>query len=313
MSSSYPPESSPIPSRESAPPPRRRWPIGRWLLTLLVIAAVYVGFTLLNSTSHAQFQWAAALEALDEGNIVEAQKHADQALKLDPEDSDLQLRAAEFFYRIDQPEVASKHLKRALELSGDNPTVLNTASFLFARMGKHDQSLPLSDKLVDLSETKRTIHPHMALNQRAYAIALAAADGQASDEQIQQGLEDINKALEVFVHDDAVIDQRIANYLDTRGYLELYAGSPQRGLKDINKAIAVYELLREEIAKEVKDANLDKVPEAAIAFDQELKHVLAVLFAHRAAILEELNEADAADADHIRASEFGLNRKKGIW
>ncbi|RCS41531.1 hypothetical protein DTL42_23580 [Bremerella cremea] len=314
MSSSNSPESQPLPPRESPPPARRSRPIGRWLLTIFVLLVVYLGFTFLNTKSRAQWKWAEALQALEQGQITEAQQFADQALELAPDDPAMQLYAAELSYRIDAPENANEHLKRALELAGESPYVLNTSSFLLARMGRHDQSLPLADKVVELAETKHTIHRHTALNQRAYAIALAAEDGQASPEQIKQGLIDINEALAIFVHDDMVIDQRIANYLDTRGYLELFAGAPKQGLEDINKAIAVYELLRQKLlAQTKKDEKLDQLPETVVAEDKELKNVLAVLYSHRAAIYEKLNQPEAAAADRARAKDFGLNRKKGIW
>lgn len=313
MNSSNSPENASVPSRLTPPSPRPRWPIGRWLLTLLVVAAIYGGFVLLAPKSRAQFKWAAAIEALEAGKITEAKQFANEALAIDSEDAPLQMFAAELFYRVDDPEKANEHLQQAVDLAGDNPYVLNTASFLLARLGEHEKSLELANKVVELAETQRTIHMHRALNQRAYAIALAAADGQASPEQIKQGLVDINQALSVFVHEDTVIDNQIANYLDTRGYLELFAGSPKHGLEDLNKAIAVYELFRQELLSQTKNENPDKVSVTAAAADKELQSVLAVLYAHRAAILEKLNQPEAAKEDLARAKEFGLNRKKGIW
>lgn len=313
MSSSNPPESSYVPSHQTPPSPRPRWPIGRWLLTLFVVAAIYVGFIFLTPKSRAQFKWAAAVNALEEGKITEAKQLANEALAIVSDDAPLQMFAAELFYRVDEPEKANEHLEQVVELAGDNPYVLNKASFLFARLGEHEKSLALADKVVELAETKRTIHMHRALNQRAYAIALAAADGQASPEQIKQGLIDINQALSVFVHEDTVIDNQIANYLDTRGYLELFAGAPKQGLEDLNKAIAVYELVRRELLSQAKVETPDKVPVAAVAADKEFQSVLAVLYAHRAAIYEKLNQPEAAEEDLTRAKEFGLNRKKGVW
>ncbi|PQO28124.1 hypothetical protein [Blastopirellula marina] len=312
MSSSNPPESSVAPS-QTPPGPRPRWPIGRWLLTLFVVAAIYVGFIFLTPKSRAQFKWAAAVNALEAGKVTEAKQLANEALAIFGDDASLQRFSAELFYRVDEPEKANEHLEQAIELADDNPYILNSASFLFARLGEHEKSLALADKIVELAETQRTIHMHRALNQRAYAIALAAADGQATPEQIKQGLIDINQALSVFVHEDTVIDDQIANYLDTRGYLELFAGAPQQGLEDLNKAIAVYELVRRELLSQAKEQDPEKVPVAAAAADKEFQGVLAVLYSHRAAIYEKLKQTEAAEEDLARAKELGLSRKKGIW
>ncbi|PQO46036.1 tetratricopeptide repeat protein [Blastopirellula marina] len=300
-------------SQTSPRPKRGRWPIGRWLLTSVILLAVYVGITMLSNTSRAQWKWAEALQALDAGEIEQAKQYAQEALEIAPEDPLLRLYAGELYYRLDEPEKAHQQIDQAIALDENNAYVLTTGSFLLARLGDHEKSLALSDKLVELAQSKRAIHPHQAENHRAYAIALAADDGEASQQRIQQGLTDIEAALAVFENNHAPIGKQVASYIDTRGYLKLFAGEPEEALADLNTAIAIYEKDYDQLLSKLSPEQIENKPLHVLAYEDELRDVLAVLYWHRSQVYEKLNLPEEAEHDWLMAKKFGLSRTKGIW
>lgn len=268
---------------------------------------------MLSDTSRAQWKWAEALQALNAGETEQAKQYAQQALEIAPDDAQLRLFAGELYYRLDEPEEARKQVDQALSLDEDSAYVLTTSSFLLARLGDHEKSLELSDKLMELAESKKVIHPHQAKNHRAYAIALAADDGEASEERIQQGLSDIESALAVFDNNHAGIDGQIASYIDTRGYLKLFSGEPKQALEDMNVSIAIYEKAYDQLLAELSPEEIKNKPAQVVAIEDELKQVLAVLYWHRSEVYEKLNLPEKAEKDWLMAKKYGLSRKKGIW
>lgn len=300
--------SSPNPSGPPTAEPRppsvgRRW--GRIFLTFSVLFGLYLAFSLLNSHSLAQWKWAAALDALESGRVDEAQKLADEALEWAPEDPEFRLHYAEMLFRLDQPQEARVQIDKAIELGRDDPALFSNLAFLLARMGQHDGSLLLADQVVEMAEKERTIHLHQALNQRAYMIALAAADEEAPKATIQKGLRDIERAIELYGEEPS--------YIDTRGYLKLFAGNHQGALDDLDAAIEAYELLRDRLLSATGAESVDRLSADATAQDKMYRGVLAVLYAHRAAVYAQMGKDDLAEKDQTRAKSFGLDRQKGIW
>ena len=275
--------------------------------------AVYLAVTMLSTTSRAQWKWAQALQAFDAGETEQAKQYAQEALEIAPEDPQLRMYAGELYYRLDEPDEARQQIDQAIALDEESAYVLTTASFLLARLGDHEKSLELSDKVVELAESQRSIHPHQAGNHRAYAIALAADDGEASEQRIEQGLSDIEAALAVFGNNHAPMGRQVASYIDTRGYLKLFAGEPKQALEDLNMAIAIYEKDHDKLLSALSPEETKNKPLHVLAYEDELKEVLAVLYWHRSQVLEELKLPEEAENDRLMAEKFGLSRTKGIW
>jgi len=286
-------------------PPTRRRPIGRILFTLAIMVGVYACVSLLNQHSIAQWKWAAALDALDQDDIVEAKRLADEAISWSPEDAQLRLYYAEMLFRSDEKQACLQKADEAIERAAEDADTLSRVGYLFARMGEHQRSMELADQVTEIAESKQTMQLHRAWNHRAYSIALAAADDQASEQRIQQGLKDINQAIELFGEEPS--------YIDTRGYLRLFANDIDGAQADLDQAIAEYEKQREDILGSMGPESVENPEGPALAIDKQFRQVLAVLYAHRAAIYQQQGKKDLAEKDQLRADLMGLSREKGVW
>ncbi|QDU74244.1 Tetratricopeptide repeat protein [Bremerella volcania] len=295
---------APSPSPSQVPPPRRP-PLVPVLIAVGLLSAIYVGYSFFNPKSMAQWKWAAAVDALEKDNLDEAKKLAEQATAWDPKNAELRLHIAEMHYREDETTEARIQIEEAIALGKNDPQVITQAGFLLSRMGQHDGALMLADRLVDIAEKEKTIHMHQALNQRAYAIAMAAADEAATPEQIAKGKKDIDLAIEYYGDD--------ASYVDTRGYLKVFDGDLEGAVKDFDAAIEFYETTRTDLLAELTPEQIDNMPSGVTFVDNQLKQILAVLYSHRAIAHEKLGNEEEAKQDNDLAESYGLDRKRGIW
>ncbi|MEW4566200.1 tetratricopeptide repeat protein [Bremerella sp. JC770] len=308
MSESNSTESHPRPApsaRPSATPSTGRPPLVPVLIAVAILSAVYVGYILFNPQSMAQWKWAAAVDALEKDDIEQAKKLAAEAIEWDPENAELRLHIAEMHYRQDEATDARIQLEEAIALGKNDPRIVTQAGFLLSRMGQHDGALMLSDRLVDIAENEKTIHLHEALNRRAYSIAMAAADEAATKEQIDQGMKDIDLAIEYYGDD--------ASYVDTRGYLKVFQGDLKGAVKDLDAAIKFYEDTRTGLLAELTPEQVENMPSGVTFVDNQLKQVLAVLYSHRATAYEKLGNEEEAQKDTELAQTYGLDRQRGIW
>lgn len=295
---------APSPSPSQVPPPGRP-PFVPVLIAVMVLSAVYVGYSFFTPQSIAQWKWAAAVDALENDNIDQAKQLAEEALEWDPENAELRLHIAEMHYRQDETTEARMQIEEAIALGKDNPLVLTQAGFLLSRMGQHDGAMMLADRLVDIAEKEQTIHLHEALNRRAYSIAMAAADEAATAEQIANGMKDIDLAIEYYGDD--------ASYVDTRGYLKVFDGDLEGAVKDLDAAIKFYENTRTELLAQLTPEQIENMPSGVSFVDNQLKQVLAVLYSHRATAYEKLGNEDEAKQDTDLAEAYGLDRQRGVW
>lgn len=308
MSESNPTETpsqpAPSPCPSQVPPPGRP-PFVGVMLAVFVLSVVYVGYSFFNPQSMAQWKWASAVDAMEKDDFEQAKQLADEALAWDPKNAELRLHIAEMYYRRDETTEARKQIEEAIALGKNDPAVITRAGFLLSRMGQHDGALLLSDRLVDIAEKEKTIHLHQALNQRAYAIAMAAGDEAATPEQIAQGMKDIDLAIEYYGDD--------ASYVDTRGYLKVFAGDLKGAVQDLDSAIKFYENGRSELLAKLSPEEVENMPSGVVFVDDQLKEVLSVLYSHRALAHEKLGNEKEAKQDHDLAETYGLDRKRGIW
>lgn len=287
------------------PSPSGRPPLIPVLIAVALLSVIYVGYSFFNPKSMAQWKWAAAVDALEKDNVDEAKKLAAEALEWDPVNAELRLHIAEMHYRQDETTDARIQIEEAIALGKNNPLVITQAGFLLSRMGQHDGAMMLADRLVDIAEKEKTIHLHEALNRRAYSIAMAAADEAATEEQIAQGMKDIDLAIEYYGDD--------ASYVDTRGYLKVFDGDLEGAVEDLDAAIKYYEETRTELLAQLTPEEIENMPSGVAFIDNQLKQILAVLYSHRAIAHEKLGNDKEAKEDTELASSYGLDRKRGIW
>lgn len=299
-----PSQPAPSPSPSQVPPPGRP-PFVGVLIAVVVLSVIYVGYSFFNPQSIAQWKWAAAVDAMEKDDFDQAKKLSEEALAWDPENAELRLHIAEMHYRQDETTEARKQIEEAIALGKNDPAVITQAGFLLSRMGQHDGAMLLTDRLVGIAEKEKTIHLHQALNQRAYSIAMAAADEAATPEQIAQGMKDVDLAIEYYGDD--------ASYVDTRGYLKVFAGDLKGAVKDLDAAIKFYENARSELLAKLKPEEVENMPSGVAFIDNQLKQVLSVLYSHRALAHEKLGNEKEAKQDAELAEAYGLDRKRGIW
>jgi tetratricopeptide (TPR) repeat protein len=126
------------------------------------------------------------------------------------------------------------------------------------------------------------------LNQRAYIRALANAEAK-DKEELQAGLADVNRALEMA--------PKHAAFVDTRGYLLHLLGDQHKALREMDRAI--------ELTFEVQQRSYHRDP-------QRFREDLAVMHFHRGLVYEALGHHDQASEDFQRAEKLGYNPDAGI-
>lgn len=301
-----PPPTSPAPPAGPSPKPSNGYPPGVTVIfAVFVLCLAFLSYTAFSPESIAKTKWAKAVDALEADQPDVARQYAKEALEWDPEDPELRLHIAEMHYRLDEETEARIQIEEALALGKDDPAVVTQAGFLLSRMGQHDGAIMLADRLVDIAENQKTIHLHEALNSRAYAIAMAAAEDAATKEQIEKGMKDIDLAIEYYGEN--------ASYIDTRGYLKVFNGDLEGAIKDLDSAIEFYEDARTDLLAELTPEQVENMPSSVSFVDDQLKRILAVLYSHRATAHEKLGHEKEAKQDNKMAEEYGLNRKRGIW
>ncbi len=308
MSESNSTENQPAPNpspRSSEAPSSGRPPLVPVLIGVLLLAAIYVGYSFFNPQSMAQWKWAAAVDALENDDIDAAKRLAEEAIAWDPENAELRLHIAEMHYRQDEETEARIQIEEAIAMGKDDPQVITQAGFLLSRMGQHDGAMMLADRLVDIAEKEKTVHLHEALNRRAYSIAMAAADEKANQEQIAKGMKDIDLAIEYYGDD--------ASYVDTRGFLKVFDGDLEGAVKDLDSAIKFYEDTRTQLMAQLTPEQIENMPSNIAFVDNQLKQILAVLYSHRATAHQKLGQEEEAKQDNELAEKYGLDRKRGIW
>jgi tetratricopeptide (TPR) repeat protein len=127
------------------------------------------------------------------------------------------------------------------------------------------------------------------LNQRAYIRALANAE-KKDKQELQAGLEDIERALSM-APDKAA-------FIDTRGYLLHLLDQNKDALQEMDRAILLTKAVEQRVYR-VEDG-------------QRLREDLAVMHYHRGLIYDALGQKQEASDDFQLAEEYGYNPDAGV-
>ncbi len=160
------------------------------------------------------------------------------------------------------------------------------------RLERHQEAIEDATMGVDLAGP----FDATALNSRAYIRALA-------NRELEEGLVDIEKALQ--------LQENNAAFLDTRAYLLYQLGRYQPALDDMNRAISEAEARQ---ADNTKLFALRHVPQRKFALFLRLNDEnMAVMYHHRGEIHGKLGNSEKAQADLRRGDELGYNPAKGVY
>jgi tetratricopeptide (TPR) repeat protein len=221
----------------------------------------------------ARWHQAAGYERLLQGDLEGALAGIDRAVRWDPRSANLIMQRASWKMRTGSADTALADCDLALELARGE----------FDSRGTEASRLLLA----------------LALNQRAYAYALA-------DSNLEEALEQVEQAIK-FLGDDY-------NLLDTRGYLHLKLGHLVKAQRDLERAVEraenSYKLARLNLRRRAREM-VDTRPIAES--ERSLNEGLAVLTHHRGELYQQLGREEEAMRDLQRAKRIGYNPQQGVW
>ncbi len=169
--------------------------------------------------------------------------------------------------------------------------------------GRFGESLADLKHVVGLMEKQDEI-PHQqrarVLNDLAYARALA-------NTEIEEGLKDVNAAIQ-WTSPDAAL-------LDTRGFLYYRAGDYQAALKDLNRAVREAESTAKRLAYLTKKRRMQSLldPRQLKRNEKLINRNLAVMRRHRSLVWAKLGLMREAAADRLRVRELGFESNEQLY
>jgi tetratricopeptide (TPR) repeat protein len=312
-----PAPSAPVSDRSKPPdrrPPRLRYVFGIPLLLIL-------GGIAITQAPREVGRWklAAALDLRAEGKKDAAYAQLEEAMRWFPENPLLLLQRADWKLEDGDKEEALADAEKMLAKAGNSYTWLLVHSHFLQTAGEFERAVE-DWKRID-RESRRTGTPDRvrALNGLAYARALANIE-------IEEGLENVNEALERDARENPDDQLGKAALLDTRAYLLYLKGGSSSltiALKDMNEAVesmrqmavGVQTLpktgkskmdrlrLLQSYPKSWREATLNAESDPVTKFESA-RRTVAVMHYHRALIFEALGRKDGAEVDREAARKL---------
>jgi tetratricopeptide (TPR) repeat protein len=286
---SFPPQSQspqqPSFSQPRGPEPGRRrvWGVA-WLFLLAALGGTAITQAPLE-IGRWHLAWAMKHRAAGEKDA--AYRELAAAIEKFPRSPELLLQRAEWKLRDGEREGALADCDRAVEIAGDSPGAFLLRGQLLFKAGEFAKAVDDFKKIEQFSRRSGRPPRQEALNQLAYAQALAKIE-------LDDALENANRALD--------LKPRDAHILDTRGYVRYARGELDDALSDLNEAV------------EGIDAQLEKVQPISSRDNPPLKEqssslreiqseqsllteASAVIHYHRALVLAALDRKEEAEKD----------------
>jgi len=279
-------------------PAGTRWAVAV-ALSLVVVPLVWIGVP----REVARWYLAAALEAERREDEAATIQHLDRALSWDPQLPDAYTQRALERLRAGDLVAALADSTQAANLEGPRGVSgLSARSLVHQRAGDHDAALADIEAIVGILSDYPEQIP-VALNQRAYARALAGRD-------LELGIQDIQKAIELTGADQPSASLSVrAAFLDTRGFLYQLAGRTAEAIVDLDQAVDA-----EEKRWAAAQRELAKMPGGLAPRDErDHRETLAVLCHHRALAYQAAGRTDEATREFERARQLGYDPSKGVW
>jgi tetratricopeptide (TPR) repeat protein len=212
----------------------------------------------------------------------------------------------------DDAEQAILWSERGLAFDEQNVTLRALLANWKTADGTADDAVADADLALEISRASylRDANPDTtsnlvdALNQSAYLRAIA-------DQELVVAREYIDEAFELLSDVD---DWRLANFLDTRGYIRYLLGELDEAEADLDLATHLVESgtelylagLRRQSQMTIDQRPIEQLRRGA-------DHSRAVIYHHRGLVRAALGNTHEADADFHKARELGYNPLEGVW
>lgn len=297
-------EPSAVPSDPEAASPRPRWP-GR--LLLLATAVVVFGPVVCFETGPAEVaKWhlGAAREHDLSGRDAQALASYDKALQWHADLWLIYEERAAFHAARDQHEQALANWDQSIEsFPFEDRTQAGRRLWVFRRgehlirLGRYSEALRDAKRLLTLAPPNDIPARAPALNWISYLRAVANRD-------VETALVEIDEAFRLLRENGYNADQ--PSYLDTRGFILYRLGRYDEALEEMDRAIRLMTSsgAANRVSEERRRRILD-TREAERQSDFEAR-VLAVMYYHRALILEQLGESARANRDYETVRNMGF-------
>ncbi len=104
------------------------------------IDPAFKGSEAVDTKEAAKTRVSLGLTYLKNGNFSQAKSNIDRALKFDPRSSDAHFAMAFYFQQVDEIELAEQYYERALDLSDNDPDIVNSYGVFLCKQGKYDKA-----------------------------------------------------------------------------------------------------------------------------------------------------------------------------
>jgi tetratricopeptide (TPR) repeat protein len=277
----------------SMPPRKKRLRLTLWLLVFLAGAFAIVQAPL----EIGRWRLAAAVRLRQKNEKEAAYAALDKAIASFPKSPTLLLQRAEWRLQDRQRDEALADCDRAIELAGDNEIAYHMRGELLFKAREFERAVEDFKRVETYSRRSGRPPLYDALNQSAYAQALAKSN-------IEEALKKANEALDIMPAEAQTTGTEEYYHrgliLDTRGYLYYLNNDHEKALEDMNDAIKRTE---ERLGKSAAGrGNLGASLESA--GPKALAEGAAVMYYHRSLVLSALDRDDEAEKDLAKARQL---------
>ncbi len=202
-------------------------------------------------------------------------------------------------------------IERGLEWNTGDAHLRDFRFAQLMRLGRLDEAIQEADVTLRMMRTNLSGNASRAprealsaaLNNSAYARALAKQELPLARKQIEEALELWQGSL-----------SPDTSLIDTRGYIAYLQGDNKQALEDLEKAAADFEYTSVQVREQMRAA-------APLLVDQRgygralkrLDYALAVMVHHRGLIYQQVGRLEEAERNLARSTELGYDPAKGIW
>ncbi len=264
-----------------------------WLLSICLIGMVAVPLGIKGYPDEVgRWRLAAASEHYLNGDVQSAIRVVDRAIALNPTHVELYLQRAAWHDEVADFPAALRDYEQIYEIAANDPRMLLARAMTYQKMGNVAGALRDLEALVVASRNKGREERATALNTLAYFRAI-------NHRQLEEALQEIDKAIDLLGPNPA--------FLDTRGFIRYRLGDYETARNDLETALSAYTPYVRSLRRPEERDNLGIADLRVYRIQlHRQQQAFAVVLYHRGLIYEELKESDLATADFDQVRQLGF-------